>query len=246
MEVSLGTDPLQAGKAAHAVRSAGLDAVVVAPESSDSDRDCNTPAESTSALTAPDTPSAHHFRVQLGAYKTPDQAGLDALFAGLDVLRFKGEDGLTRVVSGAFDRRLEAVEFKVRMVTLGFSGAFVTSHIPGEGNSAVVGSGGATTSEMELQPQFDRTKIGFRIQLGALKSRMSVEAMNGLLEIGDVEHRSNTGWHRYLHGQFQTVEAARAALPNIQSSGFPDAFVVGDVSGRIVPLAEAEILLSQD
>ena len=36
---------------------------------------------------------------------------------------------------------------------------------------------------------------------------------------------------------------ARAALPHVQEAGFPDAFVVGEVTGRIVPVAEALILL---
>ena len=79
-----------------------------------------------------------------------------------------------------------------------------------------------------------------------MKTEVSVEAMDDLLEIGNVEHRSTTGWHRYLHGNFTSASAARAALPALQSAGFEDAFIVGDVSGRIVPLAEAEILLRQD
>ena len=190
--------------------------------------------------------SVTHYRVQLGAYKTPDQSALDALFEGFDVLRFKGEDGMTRVVSGTFDQREAAVKFKVRMVTLGFTGAFITSHLPGTGTTNIVGPEAITTSELEQQPQFDPGKIAFRIQLGALKSRMSVEAMNGLLELGEVEHRSATGWHRYLHGKFTQAEAAREALQGIRAAGFPDAFIVGDVSGRIVPVAEAEILLNQD
>ena len=153
---------------------------------------------------------------------------------------------MPRVVSGTFDQREAAVKFKVRMVTLGFTGAFITSHLPGTGTTNIVGSEAITTSELEQQPQFDPGKIAFRIQLGALKSRMSVEAMNGLLELGEVEHRSATGWHRYLHGKFTQAEAAREALQEIRAAGFPDAFIVGDVSGRIVPVAEAEILLNQD
>ena len=96
------------------------------------------------------------------------------------------------------------------------------------------------------RPQFDASKIAFRIQLGALKAEMGVDAMDGLLELGDIEHRSTTGWHRYLHGRFASAEEARKALPMLQEAGFTDAFVVGDVAGRIIPLAEAEILLNQD
>ena len=75
---------------------------------------------------------------------------------------------------------------------------------------------------------------------------MGVDAMDGLLRLGDIEHRSTTGWHRYLYGRFSSASEARKALPLIREAGFEDAFVVGDVSGRIIPLAEAEILLNQD
>jgi hypothetical protein len=42
------------------------------------------------------------------------------------------------------------------------------------------------------------------------------------------------------------MEAAKEALSDIQANGFADAFVVGDVSGRIVPVAEALILTQQN
>ena len=42
------------------------------------------------------------------------------------------------------------------------------------------------------------------------------------------------------------MAAAKQALPTIQAAGFADAFVVGDVAGRVVPVAEAIILLAQD
>lgn len=244
VEVALGMDPLEVGQAVHAVREAGMEAEIIASEHAD---------EAALEAVNIDAPILErhgnpvtHFRVQLGAYKTPDPSALDALFEGLDVIRFKGEDGMTRVVSGAFDQREAAVKFKVRMVTLGFTGAFITSHLPGSTTTTIVGPEATTTDALEQQPQFDRGKIAFRIQLGALKTRMSVEAMDGLLELGEVEHRSATGWHRYLHGNFTQAEAAREALPGIHAAGFPDAFIVGDVSGRIVPVAEAEILLNQD
>ena len=52
------------------------------------------------------------------------------------------------------------------------------------------------------------------------------------------------GVHIYMEKPLAiTVEEARIALPQMQAAGFPDAFVVGEVAGRIVPVAEALILL---
>lgn len=236
VEVKLGHDPMEADRAADAIRAAGLDAEIIAPEVTPPP-----PAEGREDLAV----GRGHFRVQLGAYRTPDPEALATLFEGIDVVRLQGEDGMTRIVSGAFDERDEAILFKVRMRALGFSGAFITDH-------AAYATMAAADVEPALQDldapftPFDADRISFRVQLGALKSRMSTEAMDGLLGVGDVEHLSTTGWHRYLHGRYGNAEEARAALPALKQAGFPDAFVVGDVSGRIIPVAEAELLLRQD
>ena len=240
MKVEVSADPEKAGRAAHAVRAAGLQVELVAPE-----------VESTVELKdlQPENPAAGpvHFRVQLGAFRAPDPSALDAMFDGIEVLRFKGEDGLLRIVSPTFDDRSTALAYQVQLAAQGFTGAFVTEHAAPE--STPTGADRSATrpeDEKVTSPQFDVSKIAFRIQLGALKAKMGVDAMDGLLELGDIEHRSTTGWHRYLHGRFSSAEEARDALPMLQKSGFEDAFVVGDVSGRIIPLAEAEILLNQD
>lgn len=235
--VQVGQDPLEAGRAAHQIRSVGLEADLIAP------------SENVDPIPNADDPNVEssrmHYRVQLGAYRTPDPGALAHLFQGMEVVRFTGDDGLTRVVSQDFDTRKGAAEFKVRMVSLGFSGAFITSHAPINIPTVTVASSAQQERETrEETSQFDASRISFRVQVGALRTRMSVEAMDGLLKLGAIEHRSSTGWHRYLHGPFETLDAARAALSTIQEQGFPDAFVVGDVAGNVVPVSEALILLN--
>lgn len=227
--VGMGHDPLKAGQSVHALASSGIvTADVVAPE--------------TALIPAvEDHPEATpaHFRVQLGAFRTPDRHELDALFEGIDVVRMAGADGLTRVVSTSFNDRSDAIAFKLAMVQRGFSGAFLTAY-------------GADTPEPEIRQQaeqgrqFDASKLSFRIQLGALKEKVSTEALDAFLAVGQVEHRAAPGWHRYIQGQYATVEDAQAALPAIREAGFPDAFIVGEAGDRIVPVAEALILLQQD
>lgn len=241
VRIDVGTDPLEAGRAAHTMRTAGLDADLIAPEA--------VHGTLTEAHRATDsgTTSSGHYRVQLGAYRTPDPSALNALFDGMEVVRFQGGDGLTRVVSPEFTLKSEAIAYKVRMVALGFTGAFITAHgLPADAQPMEPAQGLTEAAQSEEMPQFNPDKIAFRIQLGALRSRMSVEALDGLLDLGHIEHRSTTGWHRYLHGDFRTAESAHAALAAVQERGFPDAFVVGDVAGRVVPIAEALILLRQD
>ena len=152
------------------------------------------------------------------------------------------------MVSLPFANREDAISFKLNVITRGFTGAFITTHTEQVATVAPVDASAmeAERAQNEAVRQFDVSKIAFRIQLGALRTRMDVDAMDALLELGDIEHRSSTGWHRYLHGTFTSAQAARAKLAELQAQGFSDAFVVGDVAGRIVPVVEAEILLAQD
>lgn len=240
VEVGLGNDPVVAGQAAEALRDQGLEADLLEPDA------VEPKAREEAPLTMnADAESHTHFRVQLGAYRTPDSKALEVLFEGVDVIRLQGNDGLTRVLSFPFEDRTEAASFQTAMVAKGHLGAFIAPS-----TSTTTGKVDVThlpdVSALESAPQFDVDRISFRVQLGALKSTMDTEAMDVLLELGDVEHLNGTGWHRYVHGHFGTAEEARLALPALRDAGFPDAFVVGDVGGSIVPVAEAEILLRQD
>lgn len=229
LAVGMGHDPLKAGQSVHALASTGIrPREVVAPE-----------GEASAVVRPSGEPTPAHFRVQLGAFQTPDPQELDALFDDIDVVRMTGADGLTRVVSSSFTDRSDAIAFKLEMVQRGFSGAFLTAY-------------GADTPEPEVRQQaeqgqqFDPSKLSFRIQLSALKEKVSTEALDAFLAVGEVEHRAATGWHRYIQGHYDTAEDAQTALPSIREAGFPDAFIVGEAGGRIVPLAEAMILLQQD
>jgi len=231
MEVQIGDDPVEAGRAAHTLKEQGMAPEIIEPAVE--------PAEPVVATPASDEIETVHFRVQLGAFRAPAEEDLDILFAGVDVVRFRGEDGLTRVVSRAFTDRSDAIRHKVEMESLGFIGAFLTSYAE---NAPTAGPSPSASVDVDA-PQFDASKVNFRIQLGALKGQVSTDALNAFLSLNEVEHRAAPGWHRYFQGLYGSVGEARAALPHVQEAGFPDAFVVGEVTGRIVPVAEALILL---
>ena len=234
IEVQVGDDPSEVDEAALALTEQGLEPEIIEPV-----EPVLTENEDAVVVAAVAASTAEHYRVQLGAFRAPAEEELDMLFAGIDVVRFRGEDGLTRVVSRAFTNRAEADQHKADMEARGFIGAFLTTYADGAPSQQ-----NATETNNEVDtPQFDTDKVNFRIQLGALKDQVSTEALNAFLAVGEVEHRAAPGWHRYFQGQYGSVEEARIALPQMQAAGFPDAFVVGEVAGRIVPVAEALILL---
>ena len=234
IEVQVGDDPSEVDEAALALTEQGLEPEIIEPV-----EPVLTENEDAVVVAAVAASTFEHYRVQLGAFRAPAEEELDMLFAGIDVVRFRGEDGLTRVVSRAFTNRAEADQHKADMEARGFIGAFLTTYADGAPSQQ-----NATETNNEVDtPQFDADKVNFRIQLGALKDQVSTEALNAFLAVGEVEHRAAPGWHRYFQGQYGSVEEARIALPQMQAAGFPDAFVVGEVAGRIVPVAEALILL---
>ena len=234
IEVQVGDDPSEVDEAALALTEQGLEPEIIEPV-----EPVLTENEDAVVVAAVAASTTEHYRVQLGAFRAPAEEELDMLFAGIDVVRFRGEDGLTRVVSRAFTNRAEADQHKADMEARGFIGAFLTTYADGAPSQQ-----NATETNNEVDtPQFDADKVNFRIQLGALKDQVSTEALNAFLAVGEVEHRAAPGWHRYFQGQYGSVEEARIALPQMQAAGFPDAFVVGEVAGRIVPVAEALILL---
>ena len=234
----MGDDPDEVDEAAQTLTEQGLEPEIIEPVEAASTAAVAEVEEPVAAPVA-NANSTAHYRVQLGAFRAPAEEELDMLFAGIDVVRFRGEDGLTRVVSRAFTDREEADQHKADMEARGFIGAFLTTYADG-----APARDNVTEMSHEVDtPQFDADKVSFRIQLGALKDQVSTEALNAFLAVGEVEHRAAPGWHRYFQGQYGSVEEARIALPQMQAAGFPDAFVVGEVAGRIVPVAEALILL---
>ena len=232
IEVQVGPDPEAAGRAVEVLQGQGMEPEVIEPEEPATSNEVD--GQENVASVAPD-----HYRVQLGAFRAPAEEELNNLFSGLNVVRFRGEDGLTRVVSPAFSTLTEAQAHKSTMVERGFIGAFVTTY----SNGSVSNEDTSAAMPDASTPQFDADKVTFRIQLGALKDQVSTDALNAFLDLGEVEHREAPGWHRYFQGRYASIAEARTALPETQSAGFPDAFVVGEVSGRIVPVAEALILL---
>lgn len=229
VDVLTGPAAERAEQVADKIRSTGLSASVVSPQ---------VPLENVPESAS--APQDHHYRVQLGAYRMPDEQALKVLFDGMDIVRFESEDGWTRIVSPSFATKVEALDYVESSKSLGFSGSFILYNHP---DAPVTPASEMAQEESLGAPQFDADKVTFRVQMAALQTQMDVDALNQLLNMGSIDHHNNMGWHRYLHGAFSSASEARSALPALRAAGFPDAFIVGDVAGSIVPAAEAELLL---
>ncbi|MCB0811561.1 MAG: hypothetical protein KDB87_00035, partial [Flavobacteriales bacterium] len=88
----------------------------------------------------------------------------------------------------------------------------------------------------------DPENVRFRVQVGTFAGNVPTDVMSRYIEVGDVTSVTSTDAVRYFYGTYETRAAAELAKREMQYLGFEDAFVVGDVNGRIIPADEAEQL----
>ena len=174
------------------------------------------------------------FRVQVGAFKSAQAPALKAVFAGWDILALAGDDGMTHYVSHSFETAAEAAAHRRSLSEAGFEGVFVAAYHDGK-----------RVAEARPATVIGTTGIRFRVQIGALQDEVSTEGLNGYLDLGEVDHNRDAGWHRYFYGTFEDLGEAERALIKVKTAGFDDAFLVGEMGGKTLPVGEALMLLGE-
>ena len=91
----------------------------------------------------------------------------------------------------------------------------------------------------------DKSLVRYKVQLGAFAGNAPADVMDLFIEIGNVTNVTGAGDTRYYHGSFATRDEANTALKAVQDKGITDAFVVGELKGRIISAEDADALLSQ-
>lgn len=185
-------------------------------------------------------------RVQLGAFRNPLSKNI---FKGIeDLVVIKGDDGLTRYYTGSFTDVNFAAAHKVEMLLLGFEGAFLVAFREGK-RISMAEAGARITGSEDLRNvpsgSIDKSKLRYRVQVGSFLGNVPMETMGRLIELGDVRHIAGSDAVRYYYGQFTDRAQADDAREAIQRKGFPDAFVVGEMNGQVIPAEEADALMQQ-
>jgi hypothetical protein len=192
------------------------------------------------------TPEGTVYRVQIGAYK--HDLSYD-VFAGIDdLVVIKGNDGLTRYVSGAFPSAKEAAERKVDLLLEGFDGAFITAY-DGGGRITLADAGMSVSPDapdlvVDVENNsIDPEMISFKIQLGSYSDQIPTEVLDAYLKIGNVRPmRVPSGETVYLTGSFDDINEAKEFLSTVLEQGVPEAVVIGDFNGNVIPADEAQRL----
>lgn len=91
-------------------------------------------------------------------------------------------------------------------------------------------------------PPSEAVKPFFTIQLSVSGLKKALDEAP-FEDLQDVWIQADGRLYRYLCGHYSSLEAAKAALPDIQSSGFADAFIVAYKGEEKISLSDAEALI---
>ncbi len=182
-------------------------------------------------------------RVQLGAFRFPLSQNI---FKDInDLVTLKDQDGLTRYYTGSFSDINEAAKHKVNMLLNGFEGAFLVAFK--DGKRVSIAEAGAQLSGPEVLSNLpsgsvDAAQLTFKVQVGTFAGNVPMETMSKYVDLGNVKPVPGANAVRYLYGEYATRPAAELARKELQNLGFTDAFVVGELNGRIILAEDAERL----
>lgn len=190
------------------------------------------------------------YRIQIGAFKYTLS---ENVFDGIDdMIIVKGEDGLTRYMSGSYVDRKKAAQRKVSLLMDGFEGAFLTAYKSGKRISLAEAGLNVYESVPDLTYDVEnnsikRELISFRVQLGQFSDDLPTETLDTYLEIGNISpQKEKDGSIRYLSKTFSTYEEAQEFLKKAEEKGLEEIIVVGDFNGKIISADEAKKLNGTD
>ncbi len=191
----------------------------------------------------PEKPGKVVVRVQLGAFR---YRLADNIFRNInDLVTLKDKDGLTRYYTGSFTDINEAAKHKVNMLLDGFEGAFLVAFKDGK-RVSISEAGAQLTGPENLNDlptgTINTEHLTFRVQVGTFVGNVPMETMSKYVDLGNVKPVTSENSVRYLYGEYTTRNAADEARKELQNLGFSDAFVVGELNGRILKAEDAERL----
>ncbi|MEZ4739265.1 MAG: thrombospondin type 3 repeat-containing protein [Flavobacteriales bacterium] len=204
-------------------------------------------AKNEEPTTAPTGPNGEIIiRVQLGAFRYPLSKNIFSEIT--DLVTIKGDDGLTRYYTGSFREVNPAAAHKVQMLLKGFNGAFLVAFRDGK-RIGMQEAGAKLTGPEDLRNvpsgSIDKSKVRYRVQIGRFVGNVPMETMDKMIEMGEVEAVTGTDAVRYFYGTFKDRKTSEEAKRTIQTKGFEDAFVVGQMGGYVIPADEADELMKQ-
>ncbi len=194
------------------------------------------------------------FRVQIGAFSRKVSK---SVFEGLpDLVSVKGDDGLYRFFSGSFIDKSKAASHKINLSTSGYNDAFIVAFK--NGNRITLKEAGFEVDsnykeniEISSTPSvnaIDSKLVKFRIQVGAYKEKVPVEALDLFLDVGKVLPKRDikSGLTKYYVGKLNNYQEAINFRDELIKKGLDDCFIVGEFNSNIISSKEALNIIGQE
>ena len=194
------------------------------------------------------------FRVQIGAFSRKVSK---SVFKGLpDLVSVKGDDGLYRFFSGSFIDKSKAASHKINLSTSGYNDAFIVAFK--NGNRITLKEAGFQVDsnykeniEISSTPSvnaIDSKLVKFRIQVGAYREKVPVEALDLFLDVGKVLPKRDitSGLTKYYVGKLNNYQEAINFRDELIEKGLDDCFIVGEFNSNIISSKEALNIIGQE
>ena len=186
------------------------------------------------------------FRLQMAASGKPISLKEGKLKDISDIFYEKGADGYYRYFKGTFPTFEEATALLRELNAAGHKGPFVVAYKDGKKipvTQAIAEAAQPATPAPEAVQQAE--KIEFRVQIAASNRPLpaNYDRFQGFDVYGT---KGSDGYYRYYVGRFPELEAAKLALKELMSKGFPSAFIVAYKKDTRISIAEAQSLLEQE
>jgi len=187
------------------------------------------------------------FRVQIGAYKVVLN---DEVFNGVkNVISFKGNDGLTRYMTGSFTDYKDAVLYSQEMKARGFEDAFIVTFKDGEKvalNISIEKNTKKIIKQKNTLTEKVKVDVSFRIQIGVFKDEISAKDLEKLSKISNLKKEPSGNFYKYYSSSYNNFIDASSELEMIKSVGFTDAFMIAQKDSGLISIEKARKLLNNN
>ncbi len=176
------------------------------------------------------------FRIQVGAFKKPVRKGA---FGALSVIGIRSSDGFTRYyTSKSYSSYDAAASAKVSLKGQGVESSLIKAFNEGEQISLSIA--GATFDAAPTSTLKDKSKISFKVQLGAYENAIPMTEFNKFVKFGKIANEKGTdGKTRYFVGSFSSYGQAKSFINDLGDFNINEAFVVGENNGKTISAREA-------
>ena len=182
------------------------------------------------------------YRVQYGAFSASGAPSTD-MYTHSRVETLDNDRGLTLHVSPPFEHVADALCALTVARSAEHTDAFLTAYRNGVRitlEEAKFIEATCHRPEAEGNVAIQRQNVQFHVQLGRYTAGVPVAVLNAFLQMDKVEQRIEAdGSLRYLTAGVDSEEMARHHLSSAMSLGFSDAFLVAEIDGVAVGIAEA-------